>query len=1034
MVSDGTTNSVAASVTVTINENQPATFAGALTGSITEDDTTAIDGTITVDDADDANTVQAQNDGATYGTFSIDTDGVWSYTLNNAHDDVNALAAGATLIDTIEVRAADGTVGTITITINGVNDAPTATATVVDATVVEGGTVSLQGAGTDPDTGDTITSYTWTQTSPATPSLIAGAENRQNPSFLASDAGVYTFSLVVNDGDADSAPSTVVVTITPNQPATFTGALTGSITEDGTTATDGTITVTDADDANTVQAQNDGATTYGTFSIDTDGVWSYTLDNAHADVNALAAGDTRTDTIEVRAADGTVGTITITINGVNDAPVIAASVSTLNAVAGTAIVPVTISSTGGTVARYAISPAIENGLIFSTATGTISGTPTDAATVVMYRITATNTAGDDTAAVDITVPNSYSATSTVLATSSTNSEGLAVITLGQTSGNNIEATRATITLPSGLSGATITVATLADDSQALPAAQPEETVADSQRSLVDIDVTGDNSNTISRTNPVTICLPYGELANPGLYHAAVTGAEAVWGLLPSQRVETNPNLVCGDAASFSPFAVFENVRSLDAAAETQVLNAVLPQLLRATTKITVDNISNRIDQALNASASTDTRLNLGGSSNLQELINNNVRTVLESELDVKQMLNNSSFLIPLNVAGDNNYGVNNMTLWGSGDYLNLSDDVSGVDWEGEIVGGSVGIDARLSRNLVAGAAVSYSEGDIDYKRADSANNSKGTLTNTLYSIHPYLGYDLSQSGRIWGTFGYGQGEVEISEQGTSADETSNRDTELYSLAFGGSGDLLSSNSWLNMSGTTTLRLKGEVSLSNIKVDKSDLTDAKALSIDAHRYRMALEGSHNHTLASGASISPSIELGVRYDDGSGDETGGGVELAGSYRYSNPQGLEMELRAHGLLAHESDYKEWGLSGLVKYQANSSGQGLWLSLQPAWGDTPSNVADRIWQPAAVTDYANDEDSNGNRNLQLNTELGYGLPGFFGRGLLTPYAGLNMTNDSQGYNIGARWAIDSRLNLDLIGEHKQTDDSIQLRVDLKF
>ncbi|ORU93176.1 MAG: hypothetical protein A6F72_06390 [Cycloclasticus sp. symbiont of Poecilosclerida sp. N] len=490
-----------------------------------------------------------------------------------------------------------------------------------------------------------------------------------------------------------------------------------------------------------------------------------------------------------------------------------------------------------------------------------------------------------------------------------------------------------------------------------------------------------------------------------------------------------------DGADASSRATF-TITIADTTAETQVLNAVLPQLLRATTKITVDNISNRIDQALDASASTDTSLNLGGSSTLQELISNNARTALQDGLDIKQMLSNSSFLIPLNVAGDNNYGANNMTLWGSGDYLNLSDDTSGVDWEGEIVGGSVGIDARLSRNLVAGAAVSYSEGDIDYKRDDendSANNSKGTLTNTLTSIHPYLGYDLSQSGRIWGTFGYGQGEVEISDKINTVETKSSRDTELYSLTFGGSGDLLSSNSWLNLSGTTTLRLKGEVSLSNIKVDKGNLANAKALSIDAHRYRMALEGSHNHTLASGASISPSVELGIRYDDGSG-ETGGGVELAGSYRYSNPQGLEMELRAHGLLAHESNYKEWGLSGLVKYQASSSGQGLWLSLQPAWGDTPSNVADRIWQPAAVTDYANDEDSNDSRSLQLNTELGYGLPGFFGRGLLTPYAGLNMTNDTQGYNIGARWAIDSRLNLDLIGEHKQTDDSIQLRVDLKF
>ncbi|KAF3979799.1 MAG: hypothetical protein HFP76_05615, partial [Methylococcales symbiont of Iophon sp. n. MRB-2018] len=196
-------------------------------------------------------------------------------------------------------------------------------------------------------------------------------------------------------------------------------------------------------------------------------------------------------------------------------------------------------------------------------------------------------------------------------------------------------------------------------------------------------------------------------------------------------------------------------------------------------------------------------------------------------------------------------------------------------------------------------------------------------------------------------------------------------------------------------------------------------------------------SHKHTLASGASISPSIELGIRYDDGSGDtETGGGIELAGSYRYSNLQGLQMELRAHGLVAHQSNYKEWGLSGLVKYQANSSGQGLWLSLQPAWGDTPDNVGNRVWQPSTVTNYANDanDEDNSNRSLQLNTELGYGLPGFFGRGLFSPYAGVNLTNGTQSYNIGGRWTIDAILSLNLIGERKQTEDSIELRGDFKF
>ncbi len=85
-------------------------------------------------------------------------------------------------------------------------------------------------------------------------------------------------------------------------------------------------------------------------------------------------------------------------------PVIMASTSMFTAVAGDRITAVTIDSSAcGTVARYSISPAIGNGLIFDTDTGAISGTPTAAAIAVVYTITAHNTSGTDTAEVSITV-------------------------------------------------------------------------------------------------------------------------------------------------------------------------------------------------------------------------------------------------------------------------------------------------------------------------------------------------------------------------------------------------------------------------------------------------------------------------------------------------------------------------------------------------------------------------------------------------------------------------------------------------------
>ena len=85
----------------------------------------------------------------------------------------------------------------------------------------------------------------------------------------------------------------------------------------------------------------------------------------------------------------------------NDERWVSCTVSTLVATRGSAI---TISSSGGgDVVSYSIDPAIANGLSFDATSGTISGTPTATAPSRTYTITASNSAGTDTAMVNITV-------------------------------------------------------------------------------------------------------------------------------------------------------------------------------------------------------------------------------------------------------------------------------------------------------------------------------------------------------------------------------------------------------------------------------------------------------------------------------------------------------------------------------------------------------------------------------------------------------------------------------------------------------
>jgi hypothetical protein len=99
----------------------------------------------------------------------------------------------------------------------------------------------------------------------------------------------------------------------------------------------------------------------------------------------------------------TARTLTLTIN--ERAPAFTLSRSSLTRVVGSSGSYYSISSSGGTITSYSISPEISStpGLSFSTSTGLITGTPTQEAAVQTYTITATNAGGNATRTFALTV-------------------------------------------------------------------------------------------------------------------------------------------------------------------------------------------------------------------------------------------------------------------------------------------------------------------------------------------------------------------------------------------------------------------------------------------------------------------------------------------------------------------------------------------------------------------------------------------------------------------------------------------------------
>ncbi|MGU5761825.1 retention module-containing protein, partial [Aeromonas hydrophila] len=136
-----------------------------------------------------------------------------------------------------------------------------------------------------------------------------------------------SFTYIATDPSGNqSAPATVTITITgTNDTATIgvatPGADQGAVKEDVTLTTGGKLVATDIDNGEAVfqpQTQVKGA--HGTFTIDTDGNWTYQLDNNDPQVQALKEGESLpSETFVVKSADGSAQhTVTVAITGTND--------------------------------------------------------------------------------------------------------------------------------------------------------------------------------------------------------------------------------------------------------------------------------------------------------------------------------------------------------------------------------------------------------------------------------------------------------------------------------------------------------------------------------------------------------------------------------------------------------------------------------------------------------------------------------------------------------------------------------------------
>ena len=350
-VSDGHGGTASNTLTVTISGTNDTPVASAAIASVIEDTQITTAGTLPpprdIDIRDSVSFVPQPLSAGTYGTLTLAADGTYTYTLNNSLPAVQSLGAGETLTDTLSYGVVDnhgaiGT-GTLTVTISGTNDAPTATAAAASVTedlaltatgvlppprdVDIHDTLSFLPKAAEPGLYGTLTlradgSYTYTLNNalPAVQALGVG------------ETLTDTFTCTVSDGHGGTGSSTLTITVNGTDDAPSVAAAAASVTEDTGLTASGTLpapTDPDAHDTPVFIPKTAEAGLYGSLTLNADGTYTYTLNNGSAAVQALGAGEKLADTFTYTVSDGHGGTasntLTVTVNGTNDAPSVAAA-------------------------------------------------------------------------------------------------------------------------------------------------------------------------------------------------------------------------------------------------------------------------------------------------------------------------------------------------------------------------------------------------------------------------------------------------------------------------------------------------------------------------------------------------------------------------------------------------------------------------------------------------------------------------------------------------------------------------------------
>ena len=307
------------------------------------------------------------------------------------------------------------------------------------------------------------------------------------------------------------------------------------------------------------------------------------------------------------------------------------------------------------------------------------------------------------------------------------------------------------------------------------------------------------------------------------------------------------------------------------------------------------------------------------------------------------------------------------------------------------------------------------------------------LSGALTGLFPYGRYALPPPRRL------GRGRLRLGALAVKSDEADRTYKPAATMAMGAVG----MDGLLLDGGGEGLSIATTVDLLAVSTTTEQVEGLESSTANITRLRVGLEATRPVPLANGASLLPSVEMGIRHDGGDA-QAGFGLEVGAALAWNDPQrGITAQLKGRSLVTHvEEEFRQQGLALSFAWDPHPSNRGPSLAVSHAVGATASGM-DALLSPTVIQGL----DAPAGNGQQFKAEVAYGFPAANDRLTLTPGGAVALSPSTSTYGIlwslapYARQGQTEPWEIALEGEREESnsadtpvDHSLGLRFSLLF